>query len=407
MQQKESFFRSIGRDNRYIVGNLFYAYFAQGFALIMLGAILPVLKADYALDYQVGGMLLSVQSVGYAVAGLGAGFLPLYFGLKNSFILLTSGVAIGMGMLLVSGNPVWLLIAMALIGISKGAVTNYNNQIMSDLARGNAGPLNMLHAFFAIGACIAPFAVLFCSKVDASGWRLAAAIAAAAAVLGLLAMSRMKLDNTRASGGKAEKSAVSFGFFREKIFWVTVLIVFFYQCIEASMMGWLTSFFVDSGVMTNDFAQVVTSALWIALLVGRFSCSGLALRFRPYQMIVVMAAGQLGFLYLLIHSHSFAMMMVATVGLGLSMSGMYGTSVSNAGDLFARYPVCMGFFVLLTSMGAVVAPSAVGMVANVAGMRTGLAVLLIAAVALIVMAVYNAVMVCGRAVRKHAVKHHA
>lgn len=404
MEQKESFFRSIGRDNLYIVGNLFYAYFAQGFALIMLGAILPMLKADYALNYQVGGMLLSVQSVGYAAAGLGAGFLPLYFGLKRSFILLTSGVAIGMGMLLASGNPVWLLIAMALIGISKGAVTNYNNQIMSDLARGNAGPLNLLHAFFAIGACLAPLAVLLCARVDASGWRLAAAVATAAAVLGLLAMSRMKLEGA-SSGGEAESAPVSFGFFREKIFWVTVLIVFFYQCIEASLMGWLTSFFVDSGVMTNDFAQVVTSALWIALLAGRFGCSAVAVRFRPYQMILVMAAGQLGFLYLLVHSRSFGMMMVATVGLGLSMSGMYGTSVSNAGDLFARYPVCMGFFVLLTSMGAVVAPSAVGVVANVAGMRAGLAVLLIAAVALISMAVYNAVMICGRVRAKRVARH--
>lgn len=404
MEQKESFFRSIGRDNLYIVGNLFYAYFAQGFALIMLGAILPMLKADYALNYQVGGMLLSVQSVGYAAAGLGAGFLPLYFGLKRSFILLTSGVAIGMGMLLASGNPVWLLIAMALIGISKGAVTNYNNQIMSDLARGNAGPLNLLHAFFAIGACLAPLAVLLCARVDASGWRLAAAVATAVAVLGLLAMSRMKLDGAP-SGGEAESAPVSFGFLREKIFWVTVLIVFFYQCIEASLMGWLTSFFVDSGVMTNDFAQVVTSALWIALLAGRFGCSAVAVRFRPYQMILVMAAGQLGFLYLLVHSRSFGMMMVATVGLGLSMSGMYGTSVSNAGDLFARYPVCMGFFVLLTSMGAVVAPSAVGVVANVAGMRAGLAVLLIAAVALISMAVYNAVMICGRVRAKRVARH--
>lgn len=64
-------------------------------------------------------------------------------------------------------------------------------------------------------------------------------------------------------------------------------------------------------------------------------------------------------------------MMIATVGLGLSMSGMYGTSVSNAGDLFARYPVCMGFFVLMTSTGAVVAPAVVGAVANASGMRMG------------------------------------
>lgn len=152
----------------------------------MLGSVLPVLKADYALNYQVGGMLLSVQSIGYAVAGLGAGFLPLYLGLKKSFILLTSGTCIGMGMLLASGNPVWLLTAMGLIGISKGAVTNYNNQIMTELAEGDAGPLNLMHAFFAIGACIAPFIVLLCGKVDASGWRLAVFLSAAAVGVGLL-----------------------------------------------------------------------------------------------------------------------------------------------------------------------------------------------------------------------------
>ena len=180
MEHKQSFFQRIGKDKRYIVFNLFFAYFALGVALIMLGSVLPVLKAEYALNYQVGGMLLSVQSIGYAVAGLGAGFLPLYLGLKKSFILLTSGTCIGMGMLLASGNPVWLLTAMGLIGISKGAVTNYNNQIMTELAEGDAGPLNLMHAFFAIGACIAPFIVLLCGKVDASGWRLAVFLSAAA-----------------------------------------------------------------------------------------------------------------------------------------------------------------------------------------------------------------------------------
>ena len=95
MEHKQSFFQRIGKDKRYIVFNLFFAYFTLGVALIMLGSVLPVLKADYALNYQVGGMLLSVQSIGYAVAGLGAGFLPLYLGLKKSFILLTSGTCIG------------------------------------------------------------------------------------------------------------------------------------------------------------------------------------------------------------------------------------------------------------------------------------------------------------------------
>lgn len=390
MEHKQSFFQRIGKDKRYIVFNLFFAYFTLGVALIMLGSVLPVLKAEYALNYQVGGMLLSVQSIGYAVAGLGAGFLPLYFGLKKSFILLTSGTCIGMGMLLASGNPVWLLTAMGLIGISKGAVTNYNNQIMTELAEGDAGPLNLMHAFFAIGACIAPFIVLLCGKVDTSGWRLAVFLSAAAVGVGLLAMFRMKMRGSTAKQEQnTEKTGVSYGFFKEKIFWITMLICFFYQGIEGTMMGWLTSFFVDSHVMTDSFAQVVTSALWIALLVGRVSCSRLAARFKPSQMILAMAIGQFVFLTVLVTSRSFAGMMIATIGLGLSMSGMYGTSVSNAGDLFARYPVCMGFFVLMTSTGAVVAPVVVGAVANASGMRMGISCLLFAAAALVLMALGN------------------
>lgn len=409
MKQEQSFFQRIGKDKRYIVFNLFFAYFSLGVALIMLGSVLPVLKSDYALNYQVGGMLLSVQSIGYAVAGLGAGFLPLYLGLKKSFIFLTSGTCIGMGMLLASGNPVWLLIAMGLIGISKGAVTNYNNQIMTELAEGDAGPLNLMHAFFAIGACLAPLIVLVCGKMDASGWRLAVFLSAAAVGVGLIAMFRMKMQDTEPTQEHSEnKTKVSYGFFKEKIFWITMLICFFYQGIEGTMMGWLTSFFVDSHVMTDSFAQVVTSTLWIALLIGRISCSRLAAKFKPSQMILAMAIGQFVFLTMLVTSHSFVGMMIATIGLGLSMSGMYGTSVSNAGDLFTRYPVCMGFFVLMTSSGAVVAPAVVGAVANASNMRLGISCLLLAAVALVVMALGNMRMGYLRRRRaKQAGKQHA
>ncbi len=266
-----------------------------------------------------------------------------------------------------------------------------------------------MHAFFAIGACLAPLIVLVCGKVDASGWRLAVFLSAAAVGVGLVAMFRMKMSDTQPTQEHSEsKAKVSYGFFKEKIFWITMLICFFYQGIEGTMMGWLTSFFVDSHVMTDSFAQVVTSTLWIALLIGRISCSRLAAKFKPSQMILAMAIGQFVFLAMLVTSHSFAGMMIATIGLGLSMSGMYGTSVSNAGDLFTRYPVCMGFFVLMTSSGAVVAPAVVGAVANASNMRLGISCLLLAAVALVVMALGNVRMGYLRRQRaKKADKQHA
>ena len=156
------------------------------------------------------------------------------------------------------------------------------------------------------------------------------------------------------------------------------------------MMGWLTSFYVDSGALESGAAQIVTSLLWIALLVGRFSCSVIAAHYKPWQMILVMCIGIAAFLALLVCGTALPVLLAATIGLGLCMSGMYGTSVANASAIFSRYPASMGIFVTLTGVGAAVAPTAVGLVADLANIRFGFAVLLIAAVLLVIAAIMNA-----------------
>ena len=393
--RNKGFFSSLGKRKLGVVLNLFYAYMSLGLVLIMLGAILPELKADYALSYQVGGALLSVQSVGYVLAGLLAGYLPLLLGIKTSFILIQLSVTLGFFMLLVSGNPVWLLAAMFLIGIGKGGITNYNNLLMNIYSEGNAGPLNILHACFAAGAVIAPLIAL-----AVSGWRMAVIIgciccAASLVFLVPAGFSDGDLEAADASDdGKDQKGKkkVDYGFFKEKIFWITVIICFFYQAVEASFMGWMTSFLVDTGVMESSLAQFTTSVLWITLMAGRLLCSLAARKFRPRHMILALTLITTVFMILLLQSKSPAGLIIATAGIGLGMSGMFGTSVSNAGDVFTKYPVCMGFFVFLTCMGAIVAPAIIGSVANTAGMHAGMSTLLIFGVCMIAAAVLNILM---------------
>lgn len=72
-------------------------------------------------------------------------------------------------------------------------------------------------------------------------------------------------------------------------------------------------------------------------------------------MITVMCFGIAAFLVLLVLGTSLPVLIVATIGLGLCMSGMYGTTVSNAGDLFSRYPASMGIYVTLNGLGAAAA----------------------------------------------------
>jgi len=392
--KKAGFFSSLGKRKLGVVLNLFYAYMSLGLVLIMLGSILPEMKSDYALSYQVGGALLSVQSVGYVLAGLLAGYLPFVLGIKISFILIQLSVTLGFVMLLVSGNPVWLLAAMFLIGIGKGGITNYNNLLMNIYSEGNAGPLNILHACFAAGAVIAPLIAMV-----VTGWRPAVIIgcvccAASLAFLLPAGFSDKDLETSdapdiSASAENSGKKKVDYGFIKEKLFWVTVIICFFYQAVEASFMGWMTSFLIDTGVMAESLAQFTTSVLWMALMAGRLLCSAAATKFSPRSMILALTLITTGFMVILLQTKSPAGLIIATAGIGLGMSGMFGTSVSNAGDIFSKYPVCMGFFVFMTSMGAIVAPAIIGSVANTQGMHIGMSTLLIFAACMVVAAIVN------------------
>lgn len=386
----KQFFASIGRRKTYVVIELFLVYLVLGIGLIMLGSVLPDLRTAHALDYKTGGTLLSIQSVGYLGVGLVTGVLSVKLGLKRAYLILYALMPVGFIMLLTGSAPLWLMAAMLLTGLSKGAVTDYNNRIMSEYANGNAMPLNFLHAFFAFGACVAPLLVLFCQGLGANGWRIAMSAASVLLVGALVFGLFMQIDSEKPAEGYHAPAGGGFGFFRERLFWQTTAIGFFYQAVEASMMGWLTSFYVDSGALESGAAQIVTALLWIALLVGRFSCSVIAAHYKPWQMILVMCIGIAAFLALLVCGTELPVLLAATIGLGLCMSGMYGTSVANASAIFSCYPASMGIFVTLTGVGAAVAPTAVGLVADLANIRFGFGVLLIAAVLLVIAAIINA-----------------
>ena len=392
----KSFFASLSGRKKLVVLELFLVYFAFGIGLIMLGSILPAMREAYQLDYQTGGLLISVQAVGYLAAGLFTGTAAVKLGQKWAYVLLYSLMPVGFAMMLMNGAPLWLMASMLLVGLSKGAITDYNNRIMSNYSHGDGRPLNLLHAFFAVGACMSPLLALACLGTGENGWRLAAGVALmvllAGTVLGLF---------THMDDGEQQEAVRTvtrpYGFFRESIFWQTMLIGFFYQAVEASVMGWMTSFYIGSGLLGADAAQRVTSLLWLALLIGRFSCSLIAGYWKPWKMMLVMSAGIAAFLGLLLFGSGLPIVLAATAGLGLCMSGMYGTSIANAGDIFARYPACMGLFVTLTGIGGAVTPPLVGLVANrTDSIRLGFLVLLAAAVFLLVIAMFNARMLARR-----------
>ena len=253
----KAFLSSISRNKRFVVAELFLVYFAHGLGSIMLGSVLPDLRAAYGLDYQLGGTLISSQSVGYLGIGLLSGILAVKWGLKRAYLILYYLFAVGFVMLLTGGSPLWLLAAMFLTGISKGGITDYNNRVMSEYANGSATPLNMLHAAFAFGACVAPLAVLACQKLGGeNGWRLALEIAVVLLTFGFVFGLFMKMDEEKPADGAQEE--VKSGSFRD----VTSTHWAFDSVERAAEMGLVTGY--SDGTFRPD--TPVTRAQFVLML---------------------------------------------------------------------------------------------------------------------------------------------
>ena len=135
------------------------------------------------------------------------------------------------------------------------------------------------------------------------------------------------------------------------------------------------------------FTGKKTALLW---LHGFFAIGAVtAPLIAPAVIIRILSAGILAFLCIVLFTNSLPLMLAGTIGLGLSLSGMYGTTVANAGDVFGRYPLAMGIFVTLSGIGSIVTPSVIGTVAESTGIRTGMRILLAPAAVLLVVAILN------------------
>ena len=101
---REFFQRLSGRD-RYMVGNLFFLFLIQGIFVLLIGSVLPMMKEEYGLSYQVSGLMISAHSIGNMAAGLLAGLIPMVIGLKQSVLWLNATPFIGFAIALATGNP--------------------------------------------------------------------------------------------------------------------------------------------------------------------------------------------------------------------------------------------------------------------------------------------------------------
>jgi len=371
--------------NRGLWGVLNFAFLINGVMVIMLGVLLPYIRAEHALSYTQTGLMFSAHQLGTFCAVLIAGVLPYAIGRKPATLLLSAGAVLGLTLMVFVQPLVLLIAAFALTGICRGALNNACNVITADISGNRTAAMNVLHSGFALGALISPVIVLLWGLAAGdTGWKFSALTAALLMAIVWALISRTKLPDLPP---KQEKGA-SLSFLRETSFWIPTILLFLYVAVETSIIGWFVLYFVDVGTLPRGLAGLVPTIHWLVMAIGRISIAVLANRIKNKNraLLLMALASTLCFAGMLL-SASALVSVLFLLGIGLGMAGIYPTTVATMQG--ATSSVSLGFAVAISGLGGILMPSIIGAVADAQGITAGISLLVGASLLMVLFAVFK------------------
>lgn len=346
-------------------------FIINGMLALSIGSLLPYIRDSLGLQYAFCGMIVSLHSIGNLISGFACGALAAVWGRKKSILFFNSFFAISYLLILLSDNPFLLALSFFLTGVARGATSNFCNTSINELAPGKASLLNGLHAMFAIGAFSFPLLLLALTTSNASNWIYASYFMLIMGILSWILYFIIPASTDPVKIQK-EKPASDFSFFKEPLFYLCTLTLFFYLCAEQGVIGWMITYFKDTGMLPESLSQVTASLLWVMILVGRLLTAWLSTKIEKEWLLLIMSIGMVGFFLMLLFSSTTPLILLGIMGFGFSMAGLYPTTVSFSGSLIQKYSLAWSFILTLASFGSILMPSIIGKIAETAGIYYGM-----------------------------------
>lgn len=370
------------QENRLIVSTLF-VFFVSGAASMLMGNLMPFLQEIYDFSYARRGFLLSLPSWGNLASVFLTGYLPTYIGRRKT-VLLTS-VWMALAFILVTfgiGGASLLPVACVMIGIARGGNSNFSNTMMSTLTGERAAVgYNLLHGAFAVGAVLSPLALVACASRSENGWRVMGMGIIVLCVAQVVVYAKMALPAEKVTGSI---KTVDKRFLKSKSFWLGSAILFFYISVEYAICTWLVTYFKDSGYLSPNVSQMMTSLLWVVMFIGRMIGACLVGKVPRKALLVVDGVGLTAFFLLVFFSRSELPIFIGIMGVGLFMATIYTTALALGTEKIRGNDLGVSNMVLIGSFGGIITPALVGMVAEKAGIHAGMGVVVCVTVLLLI-----------------------
>lgn len=366
-----------------LIRNVLFTFFVSGAASLLLGNLMPFLREQYELSYASTGFLLSLPSWGNLAAVFLTGYLPTYIGRRKT--VLTTAVWMAAAYCLISfgiGGAAALPIAFVMIGVSRGGNSNFSNTMMSTLTGSRAAVgYNLLHGAFAVGAVLSPLALVACTARNPEGWRYMGMGILVLCLIQVVVYARMALPAEKITGSI---KSVDRSFLRSRNFWLGSAILFFYISAEYAIVNWLVTYFKDSGILSPQTSQLMSSLLWVVMFIGRMLGAYLVGKVSRKVILVVDGVGLTAFFLLVFFSRSQAPIFIGIMGVGLFMATIYTTALALGTERIRGNDLGVSNMILISTIGGIVTPALVGMVAERAGIHAGMGVVAAVTVLLLI-----------------------
>ncbi len=344
-------------------------FFVTGIASVLLGPIIPELRAGWGVPPAQAASLFVAQ---FTTSSIGA--VLASFDLRRSLIGGYGLIAVGLAGLGAGGWPL-ALPAMALMGLGLGLVITASNLWTAHRSPTRRGArLATLNLAWSLGAVSCPLLFLAVGGHLRLGVALGllalAAVVNGAALWLLLPVEGRERASPPPSEGRGATDA-KLGFLV-----VMAMMFFLYVGVENAVGGWLVALSDELGGERSVVSLLIGSGFWGAILAGR-ACAPLLLRYTSepslYWSCLALAAG--GAL-LLILSESRPAVAGGALAAGLGLAPLFPLTISIlAGATAGSRSRKAGWVLACGGLGGAALPWLSGQVTGLSGaLRHGFAV---------------------------------
>ena len=351
------------------------AFLPTGILTTLLGPMLPILIARWAMNDTQAGNLFLVQFLASLVGVQLSGVLLARFGFRPAFLLGLLLMACGVATLYM-GSP-WLgLASVAAYGLGLGLIVPADNLLVAEISSGSGpssrtGAVSLLNFFWGVGAVLCSLMVAWTAAHKLLPFFLGSV--ALFLVLLALAMRNLPFPAAEKSAGSSASSSWR-EMAKSPAIWLFAAVFFLYPGAETAAGGWIGSYVSRLGSRGAAMASMMPAFFWSALTVGRALGTAFLRHFPERRVLRAgFAAGAAG-IALMLWAPALAGVIGGALITGLSFATLYPITVARFSHRFGIAARTIGAVMFsLASVGPAVMPWMVGVISHATGsLRTGL-----------------------------------